>query len=220
MKSSPLTRFRPSAFARVRSPEQMDALLPLTSPRGWLVLLALVLALGATTLWAFFGTIVRTTRGEGTILRSFELGTEGTGARAEGEWRAQVYIPVAEGRKVTPGMKVLIAPATIRPEEDGYLLGEVAAVSRRPVTREVLLRKLGGSLRQAERLLADGSALQLEVKFQKDPATPGGFAWSLSRGPDLAIESGTPCRATIVLETLRPIALLVPSWGRALPPSR
>ena len=55
--------FREAALAKIRSPEQLDALLPITSPLGWLALLTTAVALGVLIFWAFFGTIMRTATG-------------------------------------------------------------------------------------------------------------------------------------------------------------
>ncbi len=368
MKSPPPTLFRHSSLARVRSPEQLDALLSATAPLGWLALLAIALVAAGVTGWAFFGTILRTTHGEGMIVRDgdislFELSAQGSGmvreilvragdqveagqvvarlslpaldreigsrrtmleelqsrdarqtqseeervralqeervlqeelaGRGEGDTRvllairgaidevqarlferrrrvleqelqlgalearrrqeslvaatqagritevfvrpghfvqsgkalarveslegekgAVIYLPTAEGQKVVPGMKALIAPSTVAPEEYGYLLAEVASISSYPVTREVLLSKFGGDGRTVDALMAHGSALQLVVNFKKDPGTPSGFEWSSSQGPSLALESGTLCRVSIVLERVRPIRLVAPFFKR------
>lgn len=61
-------------MAKIRSPEQLDALLPITSPVGWVALLAAGLAIGVTLVWAFTGTIMRTATGQGIIVRDSEVG--------------------------------------------------------------------------------------------------------------------------------------------------
>jgi HlyD family secretion protein len=75
--SQPFSRqslFREAALAKIRSPEQLDALLPITSPLGWLALLTTALALGVLIFWALFGTIMRSTTGQGIIVRNTQIG--------------------------------------------------------------------------------------------------------------------------------------------------
>ncbi len=68
------TLFRQAALSKIRSPEQLDALLPITSPLGWVALLAIGLALAATLAWGFMGTILRTATGQGIIVRESDVG--------------------------------------------------------------------------------------------------------------------------------------------------
>src|SRR5439155_20107533 len=43
---------------------------------------------------------------------------------------ALIYVPVGNGQKVDAGMPVRIAPATVKKNEFGYLLGQVAAAAK------------------------------------------------------------------------------------------
>ncbi len=358
------TIFRPSALAKIRSPEQLDALLPITSPVGWVALLAVALALAAAVAWGFFGTVIRTASGQAIIVRNSSVGilevsgqasgtilevlveagdvvhrgqmvaridlsqmkdqvasgkealaklreqdvaqTRDEGERLrilqeklsnqqslfdrglitktplletknaiyevnarsfqrrqqileqelkirerqvkydqenvirsshdgrvtevvvsagnfvqpgkavvrleslEGNYEAVVYVPSIEGKKIKPGMAVRLAPSIIKPEEYGFVLGTVQWVSSFPVTREYLMNELADDDRLVEALLHNGTAIELVVDLALDPSTPTGYRWSSSRGPDTTLESGTLCQASVVLEHVRPITLLVP----------
>ncbi len=68
------TLFRKAALSKVHSPEQLDALLPITSPIGWVALLAIGLALAGALAWGFMGTILRTASGQGIIVRDSDVG--------------------------------------------------------------------------------------------------------------------------------------------------
>lgn len=61
--------FRRSALERLSSPEQLDLLMQVTSPRAWLILLGLVVILAAVIVWGFTGSIATTVAGEGILLR-------------------------------------------------------------------------------------------------------------------------------------------------------
>jgi hypothetical protein len=61
--------FRKEALDRLSSPEQLDQLMEVTNPRGWIALAALGLLLLAGLLWGLFGTIPTTAEGQGLLLR-------------------------------------------------------------------------------------------------------------------------------------------------------
>lgn len=61
--------FRKVALERLSSPEQLDQLLQVTDPKGWLALGALGLLLCASMAWGVFGSIPTEARGEGILLR-------------------------------------------------------------------------------------------------------------------------------------------------------
>ena len=61
--------FRKVALERLSSPEQLDQLLRVTEPRGWLALGGLGAVILASLGWAVFGSIPTEARGEGILLR-------------------------------------------------------------------------------------------------------------------------------------------------------
>jgi multidrug efflux pump subunit AcrA (membrane-fusion protein) len=61
--------FRKAALNRLASPEQLDQLMPVTSPRLWIALAGFALLLAAALLWGLFGTITSTVDGQGVLLR-------------------------------------------------------------------------------------------------------------------------------------------------------
>ena len=61
--------FRESALERLSSPERLDALMTVTTPRGWLALVAIGLVLGGTLVWGFAGRTQETIDGNGILLR-------------------------------------------------------------------------------------------------------------------------------------------------------
>ena len=74
--------FRKAALERLSSPEQLDLLMQVTSPRGWLILAALGLILVTAVLWSIFGVIPTKITGKGILIRSggvFDVVTMGTG---------------------------------------------------------------------------------------------------------------------------------------------
>ena len=78
--------FRETAVDRLSSPEGLDTLMRITTPRAWVALLALVAVLGGATVWGVFGHAPDTMEGTGILLRRgglFEVATEGAGRISE-----------------------------------------------------------------------------------------------------------------------------------------
>jgi HlyD family secretion protein len=61
--------FRKVALERLSSPEQLDQLMQVTNPQGWLALVGLCALLAAALLWGVFGSVPTETTGEGILLR-------------------------------------------------------------------------------------------------------------------------------------------------------
>src|SRR6516225_5616548 len=64
--------FRPAALERMSSPEQLDRLMQVTSPRGWVALSALGIIFLATLLWGLFGTVYTTAEGQGILIHVWD----------------------------------------------------------------------------------------------------------------------------------------------------
>ncbi len=60
--------FRKSALDKLSSPEQLDKLIKMTSPRSWMVLAFFVLIILATLLWSFTGSIPKKIQAQGIML--------------------------------------------------------------------------------------------------------------------------------------------------------
>ncbi|MDY7095890.1 MAG: NHLP bacteriocin system secretion protein, partial [Acidobacteriota bacterium] len=61
--------FRKVALERLSSPEQLDQLMQVTRPSGWLALGGVGLLLSAALFWAWFGSIPTLAGGEGILVR-------------------------------------------------------------------------------------------------------------------------------------------------------
>lgn len=62
--------FRKVSLERLSSPEQLDVLMKVTSPLGWLSLLSAGLLLVAALFWGFFGSIATTVTGNGILVKT------------------------------------------------------------------------------------------------------------------------------------------------------
>lgn len=61
--------FRKEALNRLASPDQLDQLMQVTSPRGWIALAGFALVLLAAFVWSVAGTVTENVGGQGVLLR-------------------------------------------------------------------------------------------------------------------------------------------------------
>lgn len=93
--------FRKVALERLSSPEQLDQLMQVTNPTGWLALGAMIVLLAAAAAWGVYGSIPTEAEGEGILIRQggvAELVATGTGPVDE--------LLVAVGDVITKGQVV------------------------------------------------------------------------------------------------------------------
>jgi HlyD family secretion protein len=139
------------------------------------------------------------------ILDLEPLGSEGIGLEA------LVYVPLAKGKTIRPGMRAQIAPDSVRKEEYGVMVGLVTSVSEFPSTEEGMKRVLGNDLLVKNLLETVGLApVAVRVELVPDAHTKSGYRWSSREGPTLLIGPGTPCHATVSIRSTHPIELVVP----------
>ncbi len=128
---------------------------------------------------------------------------------------AVLFVPAELGKQVQPKMEARITPSTVKREEHGFILGEVIWVAEFPSTSRGMQRLLANEELIA-RLISEGSPIQVNVRLHLDPATPTGFRWSSSRGPDVEISSGTLADGSVIVRRDRPIALVIPKLRELL----
>jgi biotin carboxyl carrier protein len=147
---------------------------------------------------------------KGTPLMRIELvGTE------IGSMQAVMYFPAGSGEKIRQGMAAQIAPLVVERSEYGFLQGLVTRVSDYPSSREGMMRMLQNeALVQA--LSKEGAPIEVYADLIPDPVTPSGYKWSSSKGPDIKLQTGTICLASVTVSKQRPISLLIPLLKKRL----
>jgi HlyD family secretion protein len=128
--------------------------------------------------------------------------------------QAVLFVPASEGKRVQPGMTVRVTPSTVKREEYGSMLGKVTWVAEFPSTSRGMIRLLGNEA-LVTKLMQQGPPVQVNVALERDPATPTGYRWSSSRGPNLKISSGTLASGDIVVQEDRPVRLIIPKVREA-----
>ena len=128
---------------------------------------------------------------------------------------AFVYVNPADGKRIRPGMQTEINPSAFRPEEYGYMLGRVESVSELPAALGGMGRVLKNE-QLARELTQTGVPFEVRVTLQPDDATPSGYRWSSSRGPEAEINAGMLLDARVIVKRLRLINLAIPQFDRVV----
>lgn len=125
------------------------------------------------------------------------------------QMQATVYVPAGMGKKVRRGMIVQIAPSTVKPEEYGFMIGQVLDVSPFPSTPESMGQVLHND-QLVKELLEPGTPIEVHAAVLQDKNTQSGYKWSSPLGPPVEIHTGTPCSGNIVTELKPPIEFVIP----------
>jgi hypothetical protein len=190
--------FRQKALDQLNSPDELNELLTVTSPKSWLSLGVIGTLLLAVLLWSFLATIETSVSGSGIII----------GADTdENEFEAVLYVSIADGKRIRPGMTAKISPSTVRREEFGMLKATVSSVDQLPSTQSEMLAVLQNDA-LVQSLSSSGSIIEVRLNLVKDPTTPSGYQWTSAQGPPAIIWAGTLCEGSVVTNQQHPIELM------------
>ncbi len=130
-------------------------------------------------------------------------------ASAGSDLQVILYVATSDGKKVKAGMKVKVAPLSVKKEEFGTLIGVVQQVSEFPVTREGMQSVLQNSA-LVQRFEMHGAPYAARVNLIKSMETPSGYRWTSGRGPNLQVSTGTTVVAEVTVREVSPISLVMP----------
>ena len=162
------------------------------------------------------GRILEITAQQGELLeKGARILTLGLMEKTPNDLEAIIYVPPTQGKKVSPGMKILISPSSTKREESGSLLGKVTRVSEFPATPQGMMRSLQNE-KLVQALSAGGAPIEVHCELITDPATVSGYRWSSGKGPKMKLQSGTLCTGSIVVEEQPPVNLVIPYLKKSL----
>ena len=120
------------------------------------------------------------------------------------------YFNVEDGKKIQPGMPILVTPDTVPRTRFGGIVGEVVDVSSFAVTSEGANSVLGNP-EVVKKLMAEGGGkIEAIAQLKHDSETFSGYQWSSSQGPELEISSGTTTTVRVTVEERSPITWVMP----------
>ena len=120
-----------------------------------------------------------------------------------------VYISPAEGKKVKPGMEVLVSPSTLRREAYGSLKGKVDNISSFPVSLEGMIAVLENR-HLAETFSTRGPPYASRIVLEPDPSTASGFAWTSPKAAKEKLSAGTLATVEVKIDSQPPITMVIP----------
>lgn len=149
-----------------------------------------------------------------TLAKAGDLITSGnpllTLELSDTELEAVIYVSAGEGKKVRPGMRVEVIPATYEKAEYGFMVATVKVVSDFPATHQAMMSVLEND-GLVQKLAKSGPPTALYATLVRTTNTVSGFQWSSSGGPPSAIHAGTICTANVIVLQQRPISLVIPA---------
>ncbi len=120
------------------------------------------------------------------------------------------YFKVEDGKKIQPGMPILVTPDTVQRTRFGGIVGKIVDVSSFPVTSEGANSVLG-SPEVVKKLMAEGGGkIEAIAQLKHDSETFSGYQWSSSREPELEVSSGTTTTVKVTVEERSPITWVMP----------
>ncbi|BAZ10614.1 secretion protein HlyD [Calothrix sp. NIES-4071] len=207
--------FRKESLERLSSPERLDQLMQVVSPKSWLPLAALGSLVGVGIVWSIYGRIPITIEGKGVLIYPGHVnaGTSLGGiheVNSSNKLVGATYFKIADGKKIQKGMKIQITPQTVERERFGGIVGTVREVSLFPITKEAAANVVGNSA-LVEVLLSQKQEAYLQVLVDLNPANNfSGYKWSSSSDPHLKISAGTTATARVLVEERAPITYIFP----------
>lgn len=207
-----------SEQARVLTLEQRQNLISLESRRlqkEFEVELARKLFRDAFWITAGFdGSILELLKAEGDFVRQGERIALVASDLSKGLYLAG-FISAESGKKVESGMSAYFAPASVKPDEYGYIQGVVREVSRSPVTAESVLAELNNSS-LTQTLAGGGAMIRVTVELIPDPGTVSGLKWTSRAGAPVKLSNGALGTLIINTEYRAPASYLIPYARAAL----
>ena len=155
------------------------------------------------------GTVMETMVEAGTVVGQ---GSEliRLAADESGEGNVVVcYVPLSSGKKLTPGMQVMVYPTTVNKQEYGHMEATVVHVDDY-VTSTTQMKKMLGDDLLVNSFTQDGPVIAVTCTLKEDPSTASGYFWSSKKGADIMLAEGTLIKADIVTERKAPIQMVIP----------
>ncbi|WP_088241189.1 NHLP bacteriocin system secretion protein [Calothrix rhizosoleniae] len=156
------------------------------------------------------GCIVEITATRGQYLSpGSRLGTLKTTGSAT-DMMSVTYFAVEDGKRIHPGMEILITPDTVKRTRFGGINGKITEVTPFPVTPEGAVSVVGNPEVVKALMGEGGGKIEALAQLQLDPKTASGYKWSSSLGPELEISSGTTTTVRVTVEQRKPITFVLP----------
>lgn len=182
--------FRQKALDRLSSPEELDQLMHITSPRLWLALVAVVALLVAGVLWTVFTSIPTTVSAQGALVRG----------PTQASVQPLVFATVQDGTQIRPGQSATVTVHSAGASIPATLKALVASVDPIPADEQGMAQSLHNA-GYAHVLAAQLRIIKVQLKLTPPTSTQ-------ASGPTIA--PGTTVTSSITVDSQSPIHLIIP----------
>ena len=172
--------FRKVALERMSSPEQLDQLLQVTTPKTWLALLSIIALLAAAVAWSYVGEITTRVTGQGVLIRSGGVRNVvplGAGQVLDIGVKVGDTVKIGQviGTVAQPALAEQIRLARSRLAEAGAQRGEMRKVrtSRQRLQLEVLKRERDNVDREITGLLEEATSIREQIPVDEELLAKG-----------------------------------------------
>jgi HlyD family secretion protein len=152
---------------------------------------------------AVAGKVTAILRKTGDLVYSGQAIADVASSAAGSTLEVVAFILAKNGKRVLPGQTVRLAVAGVRPQEFGYLQGEVKQVSDYPVSPAL-----------AQGVLKEGvvteASYEVKIRPIETSTSPTRYAWLGGRGSDENVRAGTKVNVSVQVSMRRPITLVLP----------
>ena len=213
MPSQDNSIFRKESLERLSSPERLDQLMQVIKAKDWLPLGTLGFLVVLAIVWSILGRIPVTVSGRGVLLEAQQLNSlpmTQTDSLKSAPLANIAYFTIGDGKRIEPGMRVMVTPDTVKREEFGSIFGTVTSVSAFPITTESAANLIGnGEL--ATSLISQTGKMQVVAQLETDDTTFSGYRWTSAEGsPRQDLSPGITTSVRVILTQQAPISLVFP----------
>lgn len=119
------------------------------------------------------------------------------------------YVPLADGKKLSEGMDVVVTPSTVDEQEYGHMTAQVISVGTYTVSSAEMLQVLGDET-MVQSFQQQGPCVEVIISLDKDETTASGYAWSNKKGNTVNLEENTLVSAKVRIKEDAPMTKIIP----------
>jgi|GEM_PF-4523973 len=183
--------FRDVSLERLSSPDRLDELMSITTPRGWLILIVILIGMAGMIGWSIVGEITTVSTASGT-LNITSSNTDTTPNLIQAEF----MIPIIDAQVLNEGLEVEVSLLSTINESVGFVRGNIASIQQTDTLDDTT-----------------GEPLVLIIVALPTANTPTGLKWTVGDGPDITLFNGTSVIGNFVIVRQAPIQRVFPGIG-------
>ncbi|MCA1242208.1 NHLP bacteriocin system secretion protein [Stappia stellulata] len=144
-----------------------------------------------------------------------EILVDGTSGADPDALEAVVFVPLSQGKRLSPDDRALLTPADLPLDRHDRLIARVISISEVPASSQALQFALGDDT-LAEKISAGGPTFEVRLAMERKTEGSTGYAWTGAPPPGVTLSPGTPLSADVTVERRPLLALAVPALKRFL----